>query len=49
MKDPNKPCLFCNIKKSGCTHENQLAYASYDSYPVTENHRLIIPKRLINL
>ena len=47
MKDPNNPCLFCNVEKSGCVHENQLAYASYDSYPVTEHHCLIIPKRHI--
>ena len=45
MKDPNNPCLFCNIKESGLTDENQLAYASYDSYPVTDKHCLIIPKR----
>ena len=45
MKDPNNPCLFCDIKKSGCAYENELAYASYDSYPVTEHHCLIIPKR----
>ena len=48
MKDPNNPCLFCNIKKSGCAHENNLAYASYDSYPVSNLHCLIIPKRHIN-
>ena len=47
MKDQNKPCLFCNIEKSGCAYENELAYASYDSYPVTEHHCLIIPKRHI--
>ena len=47
MKDPNNPCLFCNVEKSGCAHENELAYASYDSYPVTEHHCLIIPKRHI--
>ena len=47
MKDPNNPCLFCNVKKCGCAHENELAYASYDSYPVTEHHCLIIPKRHI--
>ena len=47
MKDPNNPCLFCDIKKSGCAYENELAYASYDSYPVTEHHWLIIPKRHI--
>ena len=48
MKDPNKPCLFCNVKESGCAHENDLAYASYDSYPVSSHHCLIIPKRHIN-
>jgi diadenosine tetraphosphate (Ap4A) HIT family hydrolase len=47
MIDPNNPCLFCNIKESECTHENNLAYASFDSYPVTEYHCLIIPKRHI--
>ena len=47
MKDPNNPCIFCDIKKSERAHENKLAYASYDSYPVTEHHCLIIPKRHI--
>ena len=45
MRDPNNPCLFCNSKASGFAHENDLAYASYDTYPVTEQHCLIIPKR----
>ena len=45
MKDPNNPCLFCNVKKSGCAYENELAYVSYDTYPVTKHHCLIIPKR----
>ena len=45
MRDPNKPCLFCNIKESGLADENTLAYASYDTYPVSEFHCLIIPKR----
>ena len=47
MKDPNNPCLFCNSEESGCAHENDLAYVSYDSYPVSEYHCLIIPKRHI--
>ena len=47
MINPNNPCLFCDIKKSGCAHENELAYASYDSYPVSEYHCLVIPKRHI--
>ena len=45
IKDPNNPCLFCNSKKSGIAHENELAYASYDTYPVSNLHCLIIPKR----
>ena len=45
MRDPNNPCLFCNSKISGIAHENELAYASYDTYPVSQHHCLIIPKR----
>ena len=48
MKNPNNPCLFCNVKESGFAHENDLAYASYDPYPVSNHHCLIIPKRHIN-
>ena len=47
MRDPNNPCLFCNTKESGIVYENDLAYASYDTYPVSEHHCLIIPKRHI--
>ena len=47
MKDPNNPCLFCNVKDSGLVHKNDLAFASYDSYPVADYHCLIIPKRHI--
>ena len=47
VKDPNNPCLFCNSKESGIAHQNDLAYASYDSYPVSDLHCLIIPKRHI--
>ena len=45
MRNPNNPCLFCNSKVSGVAHENDLAYASYDTYPVSDQHCLIIPKR----
>ena len=48
LKDPNNPCLFCNSKKSSVAYENKLAYASYDTYPVSDFHCLIIPKRHIN-
>ena len=47
MKDPNNPCLFCNVNESGFTFDNKLAYASYDTYPVSKYHCLIIPKRHI--
>ena len=45
IRDPNNPCLFCNAKESGIAAENEFAYASYDAYPVSDFHCLIIPKR----
>ena len=45
MKDPNNPCIFCIIRKEELQFENQLAYSSTDSYPVSELHSLIVPKR----
>ena len=45
MRDPNNPCLFCNAKESGIAAENEFAFASYDTYPVSDFHCLIIPKR----
>ena len=45
MKDPNNPCLFCNIYNNDFELENELAYASYDTYPVSKYHALIVPKR----
>ncbi len=45
MKDPNNPCIFCKIRKDQLRFENQLAYSSIDSYPVSELHSLIVPKR----
>ena len=45
MRDPNNPCLFCNVKESGYIYENNFAYASYDTYPVSKYHCLIIPKK----
>ena len=45
MKDPNNPCIFCKIRKEDLQFENQLAYSSTDSYPVSEFHSLIVPKR----
>ena len=45
MKDPNNPCIFCKIRTDELQFENQLAYSSRDSYPVSELHSLIVPKR----
>ena len=45
IRDPNNPCLFCNANESGIVAENEFAYASYDTYPVSDFHCLIIPKR----
>ena len=47
MKDLNKPCIFCSIKKDEFLFENNLAYASTDSYPVSKFHSLVVPKRCI--
>ena len=45
MRDPNNPCLFCNFVENDSAHENDLAYSSYDTYPVADLHCLVIPKR----
>ena len=47
MKDPNNPCIFCSVKKHEIIYENDYAFVSYDSYPVSKFHSLIIPKRHI--
>ena len=45
MRDPNNPCLFCNVPSSYYVLENNLAFSTFDSYPVSKYHALIIPKR----
>ena len=47
MRDPNNPCLFCNIKEKDIIFDNSYAYVSFDSYPVSKFHSLIFPKRHI--
>ena len=49
MKDPNNPCIFCVIRKEELQFENQLAYSSIDSYPVSKFHSLIVPKRHVEI
>ena len=48
MINPNNPCIFCKVDKKNIIYENDYAYVSYDSYPVSKFHSLIIPKRHIS-
>ena len=45
MRDPNNPCLFCNVPSSEYIFKNNLAFSTFDSYPVSKYHALIIPKK----
>ena len=45
MKNSNNLCLFCNSEESGFMFENKLSFVSFDTYPVSKYHALIIPKR----
>ena len=47
MRDPNNPCLFCNINSQDLVFDNNFAFVSFDSYPVSKYHSLIVPKRHI--
>ena len=47
MSDPNNPCIFCKTNQNELIFENDLAYASSDSYPVSQFHTLVVPKRCI--
>jgi ATP adenylyltransferase len=38
-------CLFCAINAKRIVAENELAFAIRDSFPVSDKHTLIIPKR----
>lgn len=38
-------CAFCEMPGGRIVAENELAYSVEDAYPVTELHRLVIPKR----
>ncbi len=48
IKDPNNPCLFCNINNDDIIFENNYAKVSFDTYPVSKFHSLIFPKRHIS-
>ena len=38
-------CPFCTLPQTKVVDSNELALVFYDSYPVTEYHTLIIPRR----
>jgi len=44
MSDPNDPCIFCKLPREVIA-ENTHAYASWDTYPVSEGHALVTPRR----
>ena len=45
MKGNKDECLFCRVNPNHLVAEDELCYAAKDSFPVTEFHMLIIPKR----
>ena len=45
MKNNKDECLFCRVNLKHLVAEDELCYAAKDSFPVTEFHMLIIPKR----
>lgn len=38
-------CIFCNIPNDRIIADNDLCFAIFDGFPVSEGHTLIIPKR----
>ena len=44
---PSK-CVFCEIKESRVVKTNDLAFAVFDMYPVSNGHTLIIPFRHVS-
>ena len=45
MKNLKEECLFCRINPNQLVAEDEICYVARDSFPVTEFHMLIIPKR----
>jgi diadenosine tetraphosphate (Ap4A) HIT family hydrolase len=43
MENKKPKCLFCGEQR--IMLENALAYVTHDTYPVTEGHTLVIPRR----
>jgi len=40
-------CLFCEVNPKELLFENELAFAIFDRFPVSEGHCLVIPRRHI--
>ena len=45
MNSGESQCLFCRVNAKQLVSEDEFCYAAKDSFPVTEFHTLIIPKR----
>ncbi len=45
MKSNKDECIFCQANLNNLVSEDAFCYAAKDSFPVTEFHMLIIPKR----
>lgn len=45
--DPNNPCLFCHPKENEIIAENEHALLVTDTFPVSDGHCLVIPRRHI--
>lgn len=43
-----KKCPFCNLFKTEVVIENDLCFAKWDKYQVTDGHMLIIPNRHVD-
>ena len=43
--DQESDCLFCRPPNHRVLAENELAYAYLDTYPVSELHTLLVPRR----
>jgi len=43
VSDPNDPCIFCVPRD--VTRQNEFAYCTRDSYPVSPGHALVVPFR----
>ena len=41
----NSTCLFCSLPPQRVIAKNSLAFATYDGFPVTPLHSLVIPMR----